>query len=178
MPRGILPYFDIFQTAYVTRDINAAIRIFADVYGGTDFKVFESTLNLSFPDVKTILKVGLFWAGDHEIELIQPIEDQTGVFAPALPQAPANLALHHYCMRVPGELGDWDAFRAKIPQERVVIAGSREGMRFIYTDERPTLGHFLEYFWANDEFLCANPHRIPPSQRSEFLAARTRARPI
>jgi hypothetical protein len=38
-------------------------------------------------------------------------------------------------------------------------------MRFVYVDERATLGHYLEYVWMSDEFLAQYPLWIPPSRR-------------
>ncbi len=158
-------YSNIFQTAYVTHDIAAAVSTFGKVHGVTGFVVAEFALNLTYPPGHTLLKVGLAWAGDHEIELIEPVEDATGIFASALPPGRDNLAFHHHCMRIPGDHQDWAEFRSSIPDEKIVIAGGREGMRFIYIDERPTIGHYLEYIWTTPEFLRAHPHRIPPSRR-------------
>lgn len=158
-------YSNLFQVAYVTRDIDAAVKLLTRLYGVTDFNVGEYTLNLSHPPGKTVLKGALTWVDDHEIEVIEPVEDPAEIFGPALPVAPAVLAFNHFCMRITGTEADWDAFRATIPDEKVMMAGSREGMRFIYTDERETIGHYLEYIWTSSEFLAANPHRIPPSQR-------------
>lgn len=169
MPLPPSSYANLFQIAYVTRDLDAALNTLAEVHGVSDFFVAGATLNLTYPPGRTTLKFALAWVGDHEFEVIQPIEDATNIFAPAAAAAPGNLAFHHVCMKIPGTQEDWDAFRASVAQERIVIEGGRDGMRFIYTDERATIGHYLEYIWTNAEFLRANPHRIPPAQRPEAI---------
>lgn len=161
---GIPTYAGMFQVAYVVRNMDEAVATFARDHGVEGFRVMEFELNLN-PPGKTVLKVALGWVDDHEFELIEPIRDETGVFEPKLPVAPANMVLHHVAARIPGELEDWERFRSAVPDNRVVIEGGRDGMRFIYVDALDTLGHHLEYIWMNDDFLAANPYRIPPSQR-------------
>ena len=165
MPLPLTTLSGVFQIAYVVRDMEKAVETLSAAHRIAGFRVAVFELNLSFPKQPTTLKVALGWVDDHEIEMIEPILDGTDIFAPAVPAPPANMAFHHLAMRIHGSLEDWERFRATIADDRVVIAGGREGMRFIYIDVRDTLGHYLEYIWMGPQYLSDCPWRVPPSQR-------------
>jgi hypothetical protein len=153
------PFSRAFQLAYVTRDIDRAAAMIAREHGVTDFTSIPATeLELRIPRESCVsLAVRVAWTGSWQLELIQPIDGAVDIYADELAADADSLAFHHVGILVPGERAAWDSFRATIPDNRVAIEGGREQMRFIYTDERDTLGHYVEYVWMSEAFVTANP---------------------
>lgn len=159
MPDAPTPFSRAFQLAYVTRDMDRAMATIAREHGVTDFTAIPAgALELRIPAHATAsLDVRVAWVGTWQIELIQPLAGTVEIYKAALPANGGSLAFHHVAISVPGDRTAWDRFRAGIPDDRIAIEGGREEMRFIYTDERDTLGHYLEYVWMSESFVEANP---------------------
>jgi hypothetical protein len=67
-------------------------------------------------------------------------------------------------IRVEGSIEDWERHRAAIDTTRhpIVYQGSLgELLRFFYTDERATLGHYVEHVWMSAELLQQLSSAIP-----------------
>ena len=157
-------FSDAFQVAYVTRDIERAIAAFAAQHGVDRFdRVPADALELRIPPAIVSLKVAIAWIGDWQVELIQPVAGADDIYRRALPAGPDGQAMHHAGIRVRGDRAEWDRFRAGIDETRIALEGGRNEMRFIYVDERATLGHYLEYVWMSDAFIAANPIWLPPA---------------
>lgn len=153
-----LPLSRVFQLAYVTRDLAAAQAMFEQTHGISGFTPIPAHgLALHIPAGATVsLDVAVAWSGQWMIELIQPISGMTDVHE--APLTKSDLAVfHHVAAIIPGDRSDWDSFRATLDDSRIAIEGGREQMRFVYLDERDTLGHHVEYVWMSGAFAEANP---------------------
>ena len=67
-------------------------------------------------------------------------------------------------IRIEGSLEDWERHRAAIDVARHPIAfqgALGELLRFFYTDERATLGHYVEHVWMSPELLQQLGAAIP-----------------
>ena len=80
-----------FQNAYTTRDIDAAARMFADRHG---IRSFHFMRDIPFGPGATI-HIGLAWAGDVMIELIQPTGDTENLYSTSLPPEGQLVRFHH-----------------------------------------------------------------------------------
>jgi Glyoxalase/Bleomycin resistance protein/Dioxygenase superfamily len=158
-------FSDAYQIAYVTRDLTRGIYMLKSRFGVDDFLTTTLDLDLNKPAAAASIKVGVAWVGDFQIELIEPVSGAAEIYSGALPRDAAAVALHHLAMRVSGDLQCWIDARAGIADDRIVIEGGRDGMRFAYVDERATLGYFLEYVWMSENFLAVNPFWTLPSRR-------------
>ncbi len=129
-----------FQNAYTTRDVDAAARMFAERHG---VKTFHYMRDVPFGPDATI-HIGLAWAGDVMIELIQP-NGGDNLYTNWLPPAGQHLRFHH--------MGHLIADKAEFDRVSqlgtrslpVAIQGVNYGVHFLYLDARAELGHFLEY---------------------------------
>lgn len=159
------------QVAYVTNDIVAAAAAFQDEYGAPGFYHFSNVGAGMDSEDGPQLKIALARVGGIEIELIEPIGNTAPLFKDFLPGG-SDLAIrfHHVCIRIDGPIDNWNAHVASIDLDRHPIAfeGSMGDMlRFFYTDERKTLGHYVEHVWMSPELygqvLAATPTYPPVS---------------
>lgn len=145
------------QMAYVTADMAGAKRIYAETYGVTAFH----ELTYDTPDGKVAL--ALANVGGMEIELIQPLVGAR-LYADVLVGGDSALVFHHAAIRIEGSLADWDAYAASLDPGRhpVVLQGAMaDDLRFLYTDERTRLGHYVEHLWFSPELRARQDKLIP-----------------
>jgi len=158
-----------YQIAYVTRDLRLATARLESQYGVADFLTLRLELDLRVPAARATVNVGIAWVDDLQIEVIEPIEGAIDIYAAALPSATQLMAVHHLAMRIPSQ-PQWEDLLAQLPEHKVVLVGGREEMRFVYVDERNTLGHYLEYVWMSEAFLAQNPiWELPKNRRAACL---------
>ena len=139
-----------FQNAYVTRNLDKWVDVFQE-RGKVDRVIsFETSTMVKTPTGTGAqhTKLAFIWIGDLQYELIQSLGGSDSIFRDALPDDD-SLRFHHICMRVP----TWDDIRARIDQQSypVVLEGGADGVRFVYLDARPFLGHYVEYSWMSDD---------------------------
>jgi hypothetical protein len=146
------------QIAYVTNDIDAAARLFSERYDTPGFFIFSNIQpgmeQLGSPQ----LRIGLARVGGVEIELIEPLKDTAPMFRDFLPQTDELVVrFHHVAIRIDGDLADWDSHVASIDVavHPIVYSGQMgDDLRFFYTDERATLGHYVEHVWMSVSMLA------------------------
>jgi hypothetical protein len=152
------------QVAYVTNDLDAAAALLEKQYGIPGFYKFDTTGVAQPGDPQ--LRIGLARVGGVEVELIEPQGAARSLFSDALPTDGAELAIrfHHVAIRIDGSLEDWQQHRAAINTERHPIAyqgALGDMLRYFYTDERATLGHYIEHVWMSPELLAQLDAAIP-----------------
>ncbi len=141
-----------YQNAYICADIAAAIAEFRNRADIGEVRIFDIEQILQMPNgaKKLATRLAFIWIGDLQYELIQVVEDETGVYSGYTSNG-GIMHFHHICMRVEGE---WDAFRARIAAQNfpVVLERAIEGdeLKYLYIDARAMCGHFLEYCWMTD----------------------------
>jgi hypothetical protein len=144
-----------YQNAYVTRNRDKAVALLRERHGLGDFIFFETDIEVRTPGGigRAQTKVALGWAGNLQIEVIEPISGLVDLYYPYLPDDDHSLGFHHVAMRV----NDWGPFCEEIEREKypVAYASGLEGLEFVYLDARATLGHYVEYMWATAEWWKA-----------------------
>ncbi len=141
-----------YQNAYVCDDIEAAIKIFRTGAQIGEVRIIDVAQPVSTSEgLRTVaMRIAFLWIDDLQYELIEVVNDETGIYANCLSNGGA-LRFHHICMRVP----DWNSFRDRVRQQDlpVVMERAHEGdqLKFLYLDARATFGHYLEYVWTTDE---------------------------
>ena len=137
-----------FQNAYVTRDIDAAAKMFAERHGIGSFHFLR---DIPFePGATTHL--ALAWAGDVMIELIQPNGAAPNLYSTHLPEPGQLLRFHHLGHLITDD-ASWDriestALRSGLP---VALHGNSYGVNYLYLDARAELGHYLEYVYLTGD---------------------------
>jgi len=142
-----------YQNAYVTHDLDRAMKLIDDRYGAIDWIVFEPDMVLKTDagERESSVRAAVGWAGGLNIELIQPTRGWNDTYLPFLPadRNDPTPRFHHIAVRREDEAG----MRAEIAGLGLPLAfeGSVPGLLFIYLDARESLGHYLEYVWASPE---------------------------
>ena len=142
-----------YQNAYVTHDLDRAMKLVSDRYGVGDWIVFEPDMVLKTPSgpKESSVRAALAWGGGLQIELIEPVSGHLDHYLPFLPadKADPTPRFHHVAVR----RDDLGAMREEIERLGLPLAfeGEVPGLVFIYLDARESLGHFFEYVWASPE---------------------------
>jgi hypothetical protein len=146
------------QVAYVTNDIEAAAALLERQFDAPGFFIFSNVQPGMEQSGGAQLRIGLARVGGVEIELIEPIGDTAPLFSDVLTGGEGlKLRFHHICARIDGPIGNWEAHAASIDTDAHPIVYSGElgdDLRFFYTDERTTLGHYLEHVWMSPALLA------------------------
>jgi hypothetical protein len=142
------PFSNFFQIAYVTTDFDRCLEVFRERYGiGSFFEIRNGEMETN-PGARAQIHVGFAWAGDVQIEIIEPLGGADAIYRDALPAGDGfAMRFHHICQRVESEQA-FEELLQLIAKNDLKIAGrgEHEGMvRYLYLDERAELGHYLEH---------------------------------
>ncbi|HEY3827202.1 MAG TPA: VOC family protein [Bryobacteraceae bacterium] len=152
------------QIAYVTNDLDKALELFSRDFGVSRFYPLV-TGDEPVPAGGIWMKAALANVNGTEIEIIQPLGDGENLFSTALPKDRGfALVLHHVCIRITGGIENWEVHRASIDETiHPVAMESAYGdfLRILYTDERASLGHYLEHMWMSPFVVDAMAQRVP-----------------
>lgn len=149
---------NIFQIAYITRDIDKAMANFraqADIRTEV-YTEAEVAIKTPAGPEQMHVKLAFMWVGDFQYELIQPISGLSDIYGSYVPKDD-SLVFHHTCVRV----NDWDQLLRDVEKQPLPIAfqGGNGPNYFLYLDARKTLGHFLEYAYLPDQIWAATGGR-------------------
>jgi hypothetical protein len=140
--------FNIFQLAYVTDDIDAAVRHAGAAMGIGAFQVNRS-MAIETGEGIAIAHFALAFLGETQIEIIQPAGGADAVYRDGIRQQGGALSFHHVGALITDEAA-WQATVRAIEQsgEAVPVRGAfGDVMHYLYVDRRATLGHYCEYMW-------------------------------
>lgn len=153
------------QVAYVTNDIEAAARVLEARYGAPGFFHFSNVGPGRDIGGGPQLKIALVRVGGVEIELIEPIGDTAPLFKDVLPAGPElAIRFHHVAIRIDGPIENWEAHAASIDHALHPVAfegGLGDDLRFFYTDERASLGHYVEHIWVSPAMFAQMAEATP-----------------
>ena len=135
----IIPQLNnIFQIAYATSDVEQAAKLFHDRFGTGPFTIFDPG----------IMRIGLAYAGTTMYEVIQPLDDTSGLYANWIAGIEGFALRHHHFGILVDTKDELAAVRAAHVDSgtAVAIEGSMTGvLDFLYVDTTASLGHYLEY---------------------------------
>lgn len=158
---------NIMQCAWVTTDLDRAMAQFSEHYRVPDFYVADIAIPARLFGEAGEMKLRLALANidNMQIELIQPIGGGIDrIYREVLPSdgSHANV-FHHVCVRVEGELENWNAYIAQVARHKPLDYTGDPGpnVRFVYTDERATLGIWLEHVWYEQDYYAVMASVIP-----------------
>jgi len=155
---------NLMQIAWVTPDLDRSMAEFCEMYRIPRFHDME----VAFPaqvfgeSGEMKLRIALVNIDAMQIELIQPIGGGIDrLYREVLPHdgSHANV-LHHVCVKVRGTIDDWNDYVSKLTVNGPVAYSGDVGddIRFVYTDQRPTMGIYLEHVWyspGKEELITA-----------------------
>lgn len=152
---------EFFQLGYVTRDLDRALRLYAERYGVPNFLRFD-TRDFAPPAAPgPFMQVALAYKGPVMIELIQPDPSAPGIYADAL-RPDGGVNLHHLGYLVENErfatlAADFRDRGIAVPVETT----SGNGLALLYADTRADNGLFSEFVNPGEGgrlFFDAVPH--------------------
>lgn len=147
------------QNAYVTHDLDKAMEIIGNRFDVQKWDRIDPDMTVNtVHGVKPLqVRVGTYWAGGLNIEIIQPVGGYVDHYVSMLPadRTDAVPRFHHISMRRENEA----EMRKEIAELGLPLAfegplttkDNIPSLVFIYLDGRQTLGHYVEYTWKSPE---------------------------
>lgn len=158
------PNLRMHQIAYVTTDLDEALRRIDDAYELERYYFIDTQANPGHPN-QPPLKIALVRTAQTELEIIQPLGPGAEVWASPLPtDGSFAMVFHHFATTVHGTMEDFERYRASWDNDKhpIVVDGwSGDNARWFYTDERATLGHFIEHCWFSDSLTAYMAAEVP-----------------
>jgi len=138
--------FELFQHAYIVRDLDAAIASFKEHYR------IERFTPVPMPQMEgpTSMRIALAWSGGQMIELIEArgpgLEIYTEWSVPG-----QDIRLHHFGYLIENN-AQWAALEQRLETEAKpqVFSGVPSICKFIYVFAKE-LGHYLEFVYPTAE---------------------------
>ncbi len=164
------------QMAWVTNDIDQAVALFRERHDAGEFFIVRDLEAQLAGDKIAWMNLAVADAGGIDIELIQPLGGDDHVWREILRgDGGFEMHFHHHAQMVSSR-EDLDRLKADGVARGfpVSVAGrTSEGLGFFYLDCRATIGHHVEYLYAERRLsdrwpLPASPIRPP----SRFRASR------
>jgi hypothetical protein len=140
----------LFQRAYVTTDLDRAVRVFSERYGVSEFVPFPNIHSHHTDGMESELNVALSYAGDTMIELIEPAGGDDRLWRDHLSSNGFQIRFHHNGFLVDSE-AELLALAARSDGPTLRLQGISLGTRFLYLDSVAELGHYLEYVLPTPE---------------------------
>jgi len=158
---------NLMQVAWVTPDLDRTMAQFSEIYRVPEFFVTDASYPARLFEETGEMKLRLALANvdNMQIELIQPIGGGVDrIYREALPTdgRHANV-FHHVCVQIYGPRENWDTYLANLKKEKPIdyTGDFGPGVQFVYTDERATLGIWLEHVWFEPEYFKQLSAAIP-----------------
>jgi hypothetical protein len=132
---------EFFQIAYVTTDLDEAMRVMKARYAIADFTMLENDL----PDGSGTIRIAVAWVGGVMLELIHAKAEGT-IYTAILPAQGFAIRHHHYGYFI-GSDPEWDRLHDQFRRDgwSIVFAGEVPDLLRVTYVEAPELGHYLEY---------------------------------
>jgi len=158
---------DIMQVAWVTPDIERSVAQFRDTYRVPEFLVLDTSFPTEVFGEKGEMKLRIALANvdNIQLELIQPVGGGVDrIYRDVLPKDGSHANVHHHvCVKVKGTEQDWEAYVETLGGERPIayVGNSANQTRFVYTDERATVGMYVEHIWFSPESEARMASLVP-----------------
>lgn len=132
---------DLCQIAYVTNDIERALKVFADRYGISQFKRLEGDMPAGGH-----IRVEFAWASGVILEVTQADGPGSELFRIGLPEEGFAIRHHHLGYFI-HDAAAWEALETEIERDgiKVMSKGHVPGFTRTCIVEAPDLGHYIEY---------------------------------
>ncbi len=152
MTMGTPIFTDTLQVAVIVRDLDAAVRCYADEYGVGPWAIFEfspdtvSDMVIDDTPARYAMRLAVANIGRLQIELIEPLDDKS-IYAKHL--AAHGETLHHVALAVDDYAGAEKALRAK--GHHILMGGNHNGVTYSYFSTEKDLGFPVELYSATPQ---------------------------
>lgn len=154
-------YRPVFQTGYVTHDLDRAMELFAKTQGVRKwFRPPTGRLPVRGGGELQV-EIAMALLGGTMIEIIACKGGNDQLYSQILPDDRFAVRLHHLGFRLDSD-AEWDEMLALGQQQGYAVAMDvkTSSTRALYYDTRETLGHYIEYLHYFDEPNSSLP-RVP-----------------
>ena len=141
-------YANVWQVAYVTRDLDEGMSLLRKHYGieSTEVPTDGATFLVGDEPAEWDVRISMGARGGLIVELIEPVGGEVDFYRRFLPED-GGLGFHHIASHIPVGDDEWDALgdvlsAAGLSVDYTVLIPDR--VRAGYVDTTPQLGHFLE----------------------------------
>jgi hypothetical protein len=153
-PREVTALGDLFaniwQIAYVTRDLDQGIELLRDELGVehcTEVPTEGATFLKGDDPAPWDVRIAMGARGGMIVEVIEAIDGEVDFYRQALPEEGPGLGFHHLAALVPTGDEEWERIGGMLAEqglsyEYTVLIPDRA--RVAYVDTRPQLGHYVE----------------------------------
>ena len=152
-------YRHMFQTGYVTRDLDRAMATVQREMGAGDFYVAQHTVPVWADGELAEITMGVAIAssGKRQLEIIQPISGAIGIYTDGIDFTAGDLIFHHVGFGVTGPHANWEALEAEVAVQgnsfkvlSLPVPGPDPMARYGYVDTRSWCGHYTEFLWWSE----------------------------
>ncbi len=156
-------YQNVFQTAWVTNDLARAADVFREQHGVNNIGIYRDFALSVFDQPDLVIDVALFYVGDLQFEVIEPVSGPDDLYRRYLPAEQGFLLKHHHFGNVVDNREKYDALLADFRSRGVPIdvdGSFGDSGRFFYADTRDSVDHYQEFVLldaATEEFLQSIP---------------------
>ena len=138
-----------FQQAYITHNLDEAVKLFDRQFGKLDWRVLSAILPMKTPigAREASVRGALAWVGDLQLELIEPLSGYIDLFHTVTPadKSDATPHFHHVAVRRDDE-GKMREEVAKLGLPLLFESRNDDlGLALIYVDATSVLGHYIEF---------------------------------
>jgi hypothetical protein len=154
-------YKPVFQTGYVTQDIDRAKEQFARTMGIANWYISPAASLPSQNGGSMDVQIAMAFVGPTMVEVIACKGGDDALYRDALPDDRFAVRLHHLGFRLHSD-EEWEAMLAEGKRQglRIAMDVKTASTRALYFDTREVLGHYLEYLYYFDEPNSSIP-RVP-----------------
>lgn len=153
---------NVFQTAYVTNDLDRAVDIFKQHFGVPGFYIGADHPIPHAKGGSATIRPAIAWIGAVQLEIIEPRGGRDDIYRDALPREGFGLCFHHFCARAATQL-DFEARKQEFAAQgsEIVFEYDVSSIRAFYADTRALLGHVIEYVWIESDDMLTLNGKIP-----------------
>lgn len=154
-------YGPVFQTGYVTEDLDRAIDLFARDHGIVNWFRTPTVTLATVTGGEMSVDIGLAWVGRTMVEIVALGGGDDHLYRQILPPGEFAVRFHHLGYRI-HNADEWKALQDLAAEKglKTVLDVKTASTDAIYLDTRDRLGHYMEYLYYHDEPNSSLP-RIP-----------------
>ena len=140
-----------YHLGYVTNDLDRALASFGSQYGTARFsEIGQRSFKLD-GIAQVELRVAMCFVDRTQLEIIQPLGGEDGVYRRALAGTGYQLRFHHTCFKVESIATLEEKRRSLVASGHKIVlsGGDHENASYFYADATDGLGHHLEYLYLS-----------------------------
>ncbi len=142
--------WDFMQFSYVTNDFDQAVDRLRTLHDMGDFRQMREMHIPTGSGRAAFVNLGLAFKGELQFEVIQPLGEDSAIYAQSLSTDGFDMQFHHLGHHMASVDQYQKALERMKARWHVPIEMAEFGGYYAYGDGRPEVGHYLELFCFPD----------------------------